>query len=166
MNSRIGWMAAALLALAGCGKEPAIDNSAVADEMKREMREWIGAYNAGDMDLVAARFAADAVVMPPQSPAVSGSEEIGKLWAEGSASLRAAGLAVTLGEDDSARASGDVGWQGGSYAYRSAAGQTEPGGHYLGVWENRGGNWLIVRFMWTPDQEPPAAEAPPGPPAS
>jgi ketosteroid isomerase-like protein len=152
-------MAAAMLALAACGQARGADAAASADEMKRKQREWVSAYNTGDMNTVVAAFAPDAVVMPPQSPATSGSEEIRKLWTEGSASMREAGLAVVLGDDDTARASGDVGWQSGGYTYRNAAGQAEPGGHYLGVWENRDGKWLIVRFMWTEDR-PPASEAP------
>ncbi len=163
----IGWIATAMLALAGCERGKGVDAAAVADEMKRGGREFISAYNAGDMDTAVAKFATDAVVMPPQSPASTGSEAIRKLWTEGSASLREAGLAVVLGDDDTAGASGDVGWHSGSYTYKNATGQAEPGGYYMAVWENRDGKWLIVRFMWNEDHPPPApAAAPESPPAA
>jgi len=167
MSTRIATLlGASAIALAACAQKPAVDTAAIEGEMQRIERDWIAAYNAGDMETVMAAFAADAVVMPPQSPAVSDSAELRKLWTEGSAAMRGAGLAVVLGDDVATRASADIGWQGGSYAYKTAAGQAEPGGNYLGTWEIRDGKWLIVRFMWTPDHEPPAPAAIETPPAS
>jgi ketosteroid isomerase-like protein len=141
--------------------------------MKQATRQMVTAYNAGDIDAMLAKFAPDAVVMPPQSPSSSGSDEVRKLWTEGSASLREEGIAVVIKDDDSARAFGDVGWHTGSYGYRNASGQDEPGGHYVGAWENRDGKWLIVRFMWnedhvapTPPADAPGDDAAPEPPSS
>ena len=154
-----GWIAAAMLALAGCEQQQGGNASAVVDEMKRGSREFLSAYNAGDMDAVVAKFAPDAVVMPPQSPAASGTEAVRELWTAGSASLREEGLTVVLGDDDTGGASGDVGWHAGSYTYKNATGQAEPGGYYMGAWEKRDGKWLIVRFMWNEDHPPPAPSA-------
>jgi ketosteroid isomerase-like protein len=163
----MAWMATALLALAGCERKVAVDTAAIAEEIGRGGQEMAAAYNAGDIDTVVAKFAPDAVFMPPQAEATSGSEAVRKLWTDGSAALREAGLAVVLDDGDSVNASADIGWLSGKYHYRNAADQDVPGGYYLQAWENRDGKWLVVRMMWTESQPPaaaPAAEAPAGAP--
>ena len=88
MNSRIGrvgWMAAALFALAGCEREAVVDTGAIEDEIRRGGREMATAYNSGDIETVVAKFAPDAMFMPPQSEATSGSDASGDgsiSWAE------------------------------------------------------------------------------------
>ncbi len=167
--ARIGWLATALLALAACERKPAVDTAAIEDEIRRGGREMAAAYNSGDIDTVVAKFAPDAVFMPPQSEATSGGEAVRKLWTEGSEAIRAAGLAVVLDDGDSVNASADIGWLSGRYHYRNASGQDEPGGYYVQVWENREGKWLIAQMIWTESQPPaaaPAAEAPAEAPAS
>lgn len=173
MNSRIariGWMAAALLALAACERKAAVDTAAIEDEIRRGGHEMAAAYNSGDIDTVVAKFAPDAVFMPPQSEATSGGEAVRKLWTEGSEGLRAAGLAVVLDDGDAVNATADIGWLAGKYHFRNATtGQDEPGGYYVQVWENRDGKWLIARMIWTESQPPaaaPAAEAPAEAPAA
>ena len=167
--ARIGWMASALLALAACERKPAVDTAAIEDEIRRGGREMAAAYNSGDIDTVVAKFAPDAVFMPPQSEATSGGEAVRKLWTEGSEAIRAAGLAVVLDDGDAVNATADIGWLSGRYHYRNASGKDEPGGYYLQVWENREGKWLIARMIWTESQPPaavPAAEAPAEAPAT
>lgn len=159
MNSRIariGWMATALLALAACERKAAVDTAAIEEEIRRGGRDVAAAYNSGDIDAVVAKFAPDAVFMPPQSEATSGGEAVRELWTEGSEAIREAGLSVVIDDGDSVNASADIGWLAGKYHYRNASGQDEPGGYYLQVWENRDGTWLIARMIWTESQPPPA----------
>jgi ketosteroid isomerase-like protein len=169
----MGGIATALLVLAACEHEAGSDTAAIADEIKRETRELVSAYNAGDIDTVVAKFAADAVIMPPELEPSTGTEAIHKLWSEGSAANKEEGITITLGED-TVSATGDVAWHSGSWGAKNAAGQDVPGGYYLEGWEKRDGKWQIVRMMWTLDHEEPAsppaeppAEAPAeAPPAS
>lgn len=168
MNSRIGrigWIATALFALAACERKAAVDTAAIEDEIRRGGHEMAAAYNSGDIDTVVAKFAPDAVFMPPQSGATTGVEAVRKLWTEGSEGLRAAGLAVVLDDGDEVNASADIGWLAGKYHFRNATtGQDEPGGYYVQVWENREGKWLIARMIWTESQPAAAAPAPLEPP--
>lgn len=170
MNSRIasfGWIAAAVLTLAACERTAAVDTDAIEDEIRRGGHAMAAAYNAGDIDTVVARFAPDAVFMPPQSEATSGIEAVRKLWTEGSTALREAGLAVVLDDGETVNATADLGWLAGKYHYSGATGQDLPGGYYVQVWENRDGQWLIVRMIWTEIQPPaPASEAAAESPAS
>jgi ketosteroid isomerase-like protein len=155
-----GWMATVLLALAACERKPAVDTAAIEDEIRRGGREMAAAYNSGDINTVVAKFAPDAVVMPPQSEATSGSDAVRKLWTEGSEAIRQAGLGVVFDDGDSVNASADIGWLAGKYHYRTAAGQDQPGGYYVQVWENREGQWLIARMIWTESPPPAAVPAP------
>jgi ketosteroid isomerase-like protein len=163
-------IAAALLALSACGHKMGVDSAAVEDEVKRGMRDWLAAYNGGDIETVVKRFAADAVVMPPGTAASAGSEEVRKLWAEGMASLREEGLAVAVRDGDSVGVSGDVAWHSGAYFYKTAAGPEEAGGHFMEVLEKRDGQWLVARLIWNEDHVPPepaaSAEAAPADPAA
>lgn len=165
----IACLTAVLLALAACDHRKGADAAAVGDELKRETREWVAAYNAGDIDAVVEKFAPDAIVMPPESAAVTGAGEIRDLWAEGSASLRDEGLAVKVGDDDVVGAADDVAWYSGSYTYTTGTGTEEPGGNFMQAWENRDGKWRVVRMIWNEDhpaQETAVPPAPTEPPAS
>lgn len=161
------WATASVLSLSACGHEASVDTAAIVDELTRSSHEIATAFNAGDIDTIVAKFAPDAVALPPDSEPARGTEAIRKLWSEASASNRSAGISVTLG-DDLVRASGEIAWHSGSFAFKDAAGQDVPGGHYLEAWENRDGKWLIVRMIWNADHPPqetppaePPAEAPP-----
>jgi ketosteroid isomerase-like protein len=172
MSSRIasiGWMATALFVLAGCEREAVVDTAAIEDEIRRGGRDMATAYNSGDIDTVVAKFAPDAVFMPPQSEATRGSDAVRRLWTEGSEALRKAGMAVVIEDGDTVNATADMGWLSGKYHFTNASGPDEPGGYYLQVWENRDGKWLIVRMIWTEIQPPaaaPAAEKPAEAPAT
>jgi ketosteroid isomerase-like protein len=158
---------ATVLMIAACAQQGGVDAAAVSDEMKRGTREFIAAYNSGDIDTVMARFAPDAVILPPGSAPVSGSDEIRKLWTEGSEGLREEGLAVTVKDGDVTGVSGNVGWHAGAYGFKSSAGTDEPGGSYMEAWENREGKWMVVRLIWNEDHvPPPPAEPAPEAPAT
>jgi ketosteroid isomerase-like protein len=150
----------AMLTLSACGHRPGIDTAAVEEEIRTGLREWMSAYNAGDVDTVMKRYAADAVVMPPESPAYVGSQKVREVWAEGSTSLREEGLAVAIRDGSEVKVSSDVAWHSGAYYYKTNAGGEEAGGYFLEVLEKRDGQWLVTRIMWTTDH-PPAEAAPP-----
>jgi ketosteroid isomerase-like protein len=158
---------ATVLMIAACAQQGGVDAAAVSDEMKRGTREFIAAYNSGDIDTVMARFAPDAVILPPGSAPVSGSDEIRKLWTEGSEGLREEGLAVTVKDGDVTGVSGNVGWHSGAYGFKNSAQADEPGGSYMEAWENREGKWMVVRLIWNEDHvPPPPAEPAPEAPAT
>ena len=151
-----GWPPA-LLALAACERKPAVDTAAIEDEIRRGGREMAAAYNSGDIDTVVAKFAPDAVFMPP----AVGSDE----------RRRGGPQALDRGQRSDTRGRArcrarrrrfrrtprptSAGFPAG-ITYRNASGQDEPGGYYVQVWENREGKWLIARMIWTEDHPPPA----------
>ncbi|MGQ0384384.1 MAG: YybH family protein [Gammaproteobacteria bacterium] len=151
-------VAAGLLALAGCQK--AVDVAAVTDEAKRGVRDWAAAYNAGDADTIAAKYAEDAIVMPPGTTASVGREAFRTFIAADIAGAKAAGVTLSISDGDTAGVSGDLAWHSGAYTVQDASGATVDSGNYLEVLQNFDGKWLIVRDIWNSDR-PPAPAAPP-----
>jgi ketosteroid isomerase-like protein len=157
----------AMLALSACGHRAGVDTAAVEEEIRTGLREWMSAYNAGDMDAVMKRYAPDAVVMPPESPAYVGAEKVREIWTEGSTSLRDEGLAVLIRDGSEVGVSGDIAWHSGAYFYKTNAGGEEAGGYFLEILGKRDGQWQVTRIMWTTDHPPETAppEAAPAEPA-
>jgi ketosteroid isomerase-like protein len=72
-------VAVGLLALAGCQKAPTVDLAAFETKAKGDLRIWLAAYNAGDVETIVAKYADDAVVMAPGNPAAVGRDAIREL---------------------------------------------------------------------------------------
>jgi uncharacterized protein (TIGR02246 family) len=149
-------VAAGLLALAGCAKP--VDVAAVTDEVKRGVRDWGAAYNAGDADAIAAKYAEDAVVMAPGAPASVGREAFKAFIASDIANAKAAGVTLAMSDGDTVGVSGNVAWHSGAYTVQDASGATVDSGNYMEVLQNFDGKWLIIRDIWNSDR--PAAPPP------
>lgn len=155
------WQAAALaaagiLALAGCGAKPT-DSAAFEKQAKEDVRKFIPAFNTGDVETILAQYAPDAEVMAPGNPRAVGHDAIRALVEKESAGMQAAGVAITLNDDDKAAASGDLGHHSGSYVVKDATGAVVDSGNYLAVMQRQpDGRWLMIRDTWNSDRPPPA----------
>src|SRR4029450_1870741 len=105
--------AAGLIALTGCQK--ATDSAAVEKQAKADVRVFIPAFNAGEIDTLVAMYAPDAEGMAPGHARATGHDAIPAVLTKESAAMKAAGVAITLNDDDKAGASGDLGYPSGSY---------------------------------------------------
>jgi uncharacterized protein (TIGR02246 family) len=70
-----------LIALAGlllgaCSATPTRDDTAAADALLKTSREWAGFAASGDAERIASYWADDAIVMPPDQPALVGKAAI------------------------------------------------------------------------------------------
>jgi ketosteroid isomerase-like protein len=148
-------VAAALFAVAGCQK-PGVDTSAVEAEIKGAAADWAAAYNAGDADALAARYADHAVVMPANSPMLVGRDAFRAFIAKDSAAVKAAGLTLAI-DEGTAGVVGDLAWHSGSYTLDDASGATAVAGDYLEVQQNMDGKWMIVQDIWNTSRAMPAA---------
>jgi ketosteroid isomerase-like protein len=155
-------IAVGLLTLAGCQKTPTVDVAAVEDEAKRNVREWLTAYNAGDVETIVAKYADTAVVMAPGHPAASGRDAIREMITADSAAAKAAGVTLAAVDNDTVGASGDLAWHSGSYTVNDATGAAVDSGNYMEVQQNIDGKWMIIRDIWNSDRPkaPPAEAAP------
>ena len=155
----VGAAAAALVLLAGCAaKGP--DTAAVSSMMRKDTAAWVDAYNAGDADKIVAMYADDAVVMPPEAPAMVGHEAVKQYLTTDMAASKAAGATFAL-DTDTVGVSGDLGWHSGTFHVNGSSGASVATGKYLEVWhQDPKGNWLMIRDIWNTDA-PAAAPAPP-----
>lgn len=158
--------AAGLAALAGCAQKGP-DSAAIEAMIRAHTTTWVDAYNAGDADKASASYADDALLMPPDAPAVTGRDAIKQYLATDMAASKAAGASFALDGGDSFGVSGDLAWHSGNFHVNGPAGAPVGTGKFLEVWhetKNAQGksDWQIIRDTWNMD----AAPAPPPPAAA
>ena len=106
---------------------------------------WQAAWNAGNGAGIAALYAEDAVILPPGSDAVKGTEAIAAFWqAEIDASP---GSKVALAQTELHNL-GDVAVEVGSFVNTAADGSHADHGKYLVLWMLKDGKWKLVRDIW------------------
>lgn len=148
-----------LLALVAASTVSAADDPSPEATFRAGTAEWMAAYNAGSVDRIAALYAEDAVVMPPDAPPASGHAAIREFLTKDIASSKAAG--ITLSDvTSSTGTSGDLGWHAGAFAVLDAGGKTVSTGKYAEIWEKKGGKWVIIRDIWNNDVATPAPAVP------
>ena len=160
-------LAAGLVALAGCQKG-AVDTKADEAAIRAATTAWVTAYNNGDGEAMAANYAEDAVLLPPNAPAVTGRAAIREFLETDSQNTRGAGLKFNIPGDGPVQVSGDLAYESGSASVVDASGATVATAKYIGVFNKIDGKWLLVRDTWNMDAPPapapaaaePAAETP------
>ena len=118
---------------------------------------WNAALVAQNDSAIAAIYAADAELMPPDMPRITGSASIRQFWA---------GLWLLNGklvlEPVTIRVSGDWAVEEGNWALavRTEAGESKDKGKYLVTWRQEGGQWKAVQDIWNSDiPKPPPGTA-------
>jgi ketosteroid isomerase-like protein len=110
----------------------------------------VTAGNAKDWAAWASHYVAEAVLMPPNEPEVSGAAAI-QAYFTGFPPM--SGLSLTTGRVDGA---GDWAWVHGAYAL-TVEGAGPDSGKYLEVWQRQAdGSWKIVRDMFSSNLPVPA----------
>jgi len=124
-----------------------------AGTIRRMGDEWARHWNAGDVDGVAAVYAADAVYLPPHHEAVHGRDAIREyLNAPLSRGVSDLAFEVTY-----IKQHGPVAWDVGTYRMtipQNEGTRREDHGKYLTVWKRVGRNWLIAADAWSSDVPP------------
>lgn len=160
--TKAAWVAAGLLAVAGC--KPSVPNAGAmkADEeaVRNGAAEWIEAYSKGDIDSILALYADDGVLMPPGAHAAATREAMRDFLTTDIAT--SAGTTLELG-DGTTGISGDIAWHSGTFTMKNSAGETVDTGKYLDVWRRVDGKWLILRNMWNTDTPRQALAEPAAP---
>jgi ketosteroid isomerase-like protein len=156
---RILIISLALAITAGCGQPASTAHTpaaAPADEaaIRAGTVLWTDAYNAGEVDKIGELYSEDAVVMPSNSPPLTGRAAIKDFLTNDTTAFKAAGLTAKdgVGVVD---ISGDLAWHAGTSSIIDAAGKTVETGKYIEVWRRIDGKWLMIRDIWN-DDAPPA----------
>src|ERR1700740_1927565 len=92
-------------------RPPIIQNENVKEEIRRSLTQSASAFNRGDVETILEAYAPDAVVLPPNSPAVQGIKAIRQVWE----SLLAAGYRNAAFELDEIEHWGEVALAIGRY---------------------------------------------------
>lgn len=150
-------MFAAVLVLAvglsACAPSTEADEAAI----RANNKAWMEAIAAKDAKAVAAIYAEDGQMLPPNAPKAVGREALEKGWA---GLMGMPGMALTFETEKFVFAkSGDLAVDIGTYKF-TAGGQTETGKAVV-TWTKRDGKWLVLTDMFSSDQPP----APPAAPA-
>ena len=125
--------------------EAAADDPYRADKAMLEGKtaKWMEAFNARDADRLTALYAEDAVVAPPNAPAIFGRDAI---RADNRETFAAGEVAVEL-EDLEIIIQGDLGYKAGRYRMRAKDTLVDRG-KYLEIWRKIDGEWLLHRDIW------------------
>ena len=143
--------------------QPAADTRA-ADEatLKNLDAEWSkAAAVTKDVDKTVSYYADDALVLPPNSPVLTGKEPIRAMW-KGMLSTPGFGGGWKATKVEVSR-SGDMGYVTGSYEFSQTDASGKPmtdKGKFLEVWKKQAdGSWKCVVDMFSSDLPPVAASS-------
>ena len=115
---------------------------------------WEKEYNAGNLEAVAAMYAADGCRMPPNQETVKGTNGIlGQLKGGKDKGLAKIKIAVTTAET-----SGDWGYGTGTYEILGADGSHLDHGKWMNVSKKSNGKWLIHCDIFNSDMPLPATK--------
>ena len=138
-----------LLVAAGCTQEPQTD----LDGLKATEEMWQSAYDAEGSAELAAMYAQDAILMPPNSNSVVGRAAIEVFW-DG---FKASGVDVQI-NDTEVYGQGSDGYTVGTYTASDANGATVDEGKYLVIWRYDQGQWQLYRDIFNSNLPLPAPE--------
>lgn len=147
-------MMASLLgaACAGPAPEPAPEPAAFdLDATRLEIAElnerFTSAHLTGDVDVIDAMLAPDAVAYPPGAEAVRGFPALHDFTVE----YLAAGLSEFREETTEFYGNGEIVVDAGTYVVTWGAEPVTERGKYLNVWQKVDGEWKIRSNMWNVD---------------
>lgn len=111
---------------------------------------WTTALNAGDVEAVAALYAEDARLLPPNGALTQGREAVRQEFG----AMVAAGLTGELSTLEAVVA-GDIGYKVGTYKVMGPDGSVVDRGKFIEVWQQVGGDWQIINDIWNSDMPVP-----------
>ncbi|MDQ1558552.1 MAG: hypothetical protein QOD32_1612 [Pyrinomonadaceae bacterium] len=110
-------------------------------------------FGRGDAAGIAALYTADARLMPPDAPALSGTEAITAFW---QGAMKMGIKAATLETIDVETSGGDLATEIGRFTLGmevpgGGGERVEQSGKYIVLWKNDGGTWKIHADIWNAD---------------
>jgi uncharacterized protein (TIGR02246 family) len=166
-ETSLGACALAVL-VSGCQTMPGVDPIVEAQAIKTLDAQWVEAIASKDVAKIAAFYADDAVLLPPNEEAKTG-EAIKQAWADtvGMPNVHLAFAPTRVEIDKDGSMAIDVGTY--TFSFDSPKGKVEDHGKYAQVWEKKDGGWKCAVDMYNSSVPLPApmeiAAPPPAPPA-
>ena len=153
----------ALLSIAFVGAAAAADANSALEKALRDLdAQWSTAAGAKDLDKTVSFYSNDAIVMPPNSSAVSTKEAIRKVWQD---LIASPGFIISWKTTKVEVAkSGDLACLSGTYEATMNDPSGKPvndHGKYVEVWEKQpDGKWKCGTDIWNSDLPASAPAAP------
>ena len=129
------------------------DSKSVEAHIRKEASNFEEEIRRGDSTALAAHYASDAVVMPPNSDEVKGNDIAG-LW----------GGAIRMGVKDmklnitDITGGGDVYAETGTYEMFGAENKSLDKGKYVVVWKKDNDKWKMYRDIWNSNMTLPGSK--------
>lgn len=112
-------------------------------ELLANAEAWEQSLNSGDIDSIAALYAEDARLLPPNAEMAQGLDAVRAAFGE----MIDAGLTGSL-DTTEAMVAGDLGYRVGTYSLQAPDGSLVDRGKYIEVWRKIGGDWKISADIW------------------
>ena len=129
----------------------AVDPGADEQAIRGQVDHWLQLVKAKDAAAIAALYAEDGAVMPPNAPIGKGRAAIQQTWAS---MMGTPGFDLTFtSEQILVSSSGDMALDRGTYSLTIAPGgtmQTDTG-KYVVVWRKIGGQWKVAADIFNSD---------------
>lgn len=142
LAARASILALGVAVLPGCGERPGPPQPGARRDIEAAVQRYVEASNRGDAEGLAALYADDAVLLPPDHEPVRGRSAIGDFWRQGTDE----GLEVTT---LSLEVDGNLGYLVGRY--RLPATDEEPadsGKYVMCLKRQRDGAWKLTADIW------------------
>ena len=141
--ARLLMMATLLCALLSVAPVVVANEASDRASLEAAAQAWIKAFNAHDVDALAARVTSDVVLLDAAgSSPVSGSTAARDLWAR---AMPAEGQVTSTTKE--AVIAGNVAWRIGAFASKQPNGTLTSRGQSLEIWKRTNGEWKLHRQM-------------------
>ena len=137
-----------IAALAACGEGPQIETDLAG---LRDMGDTLKVQlNIRDTAAIAAIYAPNGSIMPPNAETVTGRAALEAFWVEFLASGNIIGIKGT-----EIRASGNIGYRVGTYTIASPHNELLDKGKYVEVWHHLDDGWRLMYDIFNSDRAQP-----------
>ncbi len=137
-----------MAALAACGEGPQIETDLAG---LRDMGDTLKVQiNIRDTAAIAAIYAPNGSIMPPNAETVTGRDALEAFWVEFLASGNIIGIKGT-----EIRASGKIGYRVGTYTIASPHNELLDKGKYVEVWHHLDDGWRLMYDIFNSDRAQP-----------
>jgi uncharacterized protein (TIGR02246 family) len=138
-----GWLVPLAAALTvGCGGPAQPSASGSRQAIEAAVGRYVAASNQGDADALAALYADDAMLLPPDHEPIQGREAIGAFWRQGTdEGLEVTTLAVEV--------DGDLGYSVGRYHLPPTDEEPADSGKFvMCLKRQQDGSWKLTADIW------------------
>jgi ketosteroid isomerase-like protein len=134
-------------------RDTAMDASQAKSQIKDKVDKFVADFERGDSNAVAAQYASDAWVMPPNSERLRGND-IASFWG---GAIRMGVTDMNLNTDDLV-GSGNWMTETGTYEMYGADKKVIDKGKYVVTWKREDGDWKIYRDIWNTNMSDTASQ--------